>query len=158
MFYKIECKETLAIIDNFMEKRTSLYNQVKVICEKYGFKLHQTHDSIQYGVRFYNMVAEPSESIDKLLWKTRKQKNGYLCVLPRATAKDHKKEYDSLIPEELDYSELTKILIDGELPYNKSYGYRYKKGEYFMFETSLPVSSKAIEILGSEYNKNNTEE
>ncbi|WFD61226.1 hypothetical protein [Acinetobacter phage XC1] len=153
MFYKIECKETLAKIDDFMEKRNELYNQVKLICEKYGFELHQTHDSIQFGIKFYNMVANPNSEIDKKLWKTRKQKNGYLCLLPRATAKEHKKEYEALIPKQVDYTELTKLLIKDELPWNKSYGYRYKKGGYFMFETSLPVADTAIEILGSEYNR-----
>lgn len=155
MFYKVECKEALSLIDAFMEKRNALYDQVKLICKKYGFEMHQTHDSIQFGINFYNMVANPNDEIDKTLWKTRKQKNGYLCLLPRATAKDHKKEYDSLIPKQVDYTELSKLLISGDLPWNKSYGYRYKKGEYFMFETSLPVSDIAIEILGSEYNKSN---
>ena len=157
MFYKVNCKETLSLIDAFMEKRNALYDQVKLICEKYGFEMHQTHDSIQFGIQFYNMVASSDDEIDKSLWKTRKQKNGYLCLLPRATAKEHKREYDAIIPKRVDYSELTRLLIKDELPWNKSYGYRYKKGEYFMFETSLPVTDIAIEILGSEYNKDSKE-
>ena len=157
-YYKIEDAEALAKIDAFMAKRNALYDQIKVICEKYGFELHQTHDSIQFGIQFYNMVANPDAEIDKTLWKTRKQKNGYLCLSPRATAKQHKAEYDALVPKSVDYSELTKLLIKDDLPWNKSYGYTYKKGEYFKFETSLAVSPLAIEILGSEYHAKPTEE
>lgn len=154
-FYKIECKDTLSKIDEFMAKRDALYEQVRLICEKYGFDHHITHESIQNGVIFHNMTANPDKDIiDKKIWKTSKHRSGYLNVLPRATAKKHKAEYEALKPKRLYYTELNKIILGCDVsPWSKSYGYRWKKGEYFMFETSLPVSEIAIEILGSEYNK-----
>lgn len=155
LFYKVECKDALEKIDAFFERRDALYEQIKLICEKYGFDHHITHESIQNGILFHNMTADPDKDvIDKKLWKTSKHRSGYLNILPRATAKEHKAEYEALKPKRLYYTDLNKVILGGDVvPWSKSYGYKWKKGEYFMFETSLPVSDVAIEILGSEYNK-----
>lgn len=157
-FYKIECKETLKLIDDFFNKRDALYESVVEMCKYFGFNHHQTTDHIVFGINFLNMTADPrNENIDKELWKTAKIKNShFVSVLPRATAKEHKAKYDSMKPKSMTYDALNElILAKGVDVFFKTYGYRYKKGEYFMFETSLDVSDKAIEILGSEYNKNN---
>ena len=54
----------------------------------------------------------------------------------------------------MQYGELNElILAKGVDIFSKTYGYKYKKGDYFMFETSLNVSDAAVEILGSEYRK-----
>lgn len=155
MFYKIECKETLTMIDAFMGKRDAIYEQIKALCDKYGFDHHITHESIQNGILFHNMTADPKKDfVDNKLWKTSKHKSGYLNVLPRATAKQHKAEYEAMKPKRLYYSELSKLILANDVsPWSKAYGYKWKKGEYFMFETSLPVADIAIEILGSEYNR-----
>ena len=156
MFYKIECKETLSKIDAFFEKHSAIYNQIKLMGEKYGFDSHITSDSPRFGeVRFHNFAIEVGTDFDKTLWKTSKcRKGGYLNIMPRASAKKHKAEYDSLRPKALKYDELEKLIIaEGQDTFFSSYGYRHKKGEYFMFETSLKVNEKAIEIVGSEYNK-----
>lgn len=155
-FYKIECKDSLKIIDCFFEKRDKFYENVKIMCDHYGFTHHSSTDSIIFGIRFNNMCADPKvESIDKNLWKTSKIKNSHMvALLPRSTAKEHKAEYDKTKPKPIDYSELSKLILsEGLQPWSKSYGYRYRKGEYFMFETSLTVSTLAVEILGSEYKK-----
>lgn len=156
--YKIECKQTLELIDAFFEKRSQFYDQVKKLCDTYNFSYYRSEDSIFFGIEFYNMVidAEFAAEIDKTLWKTQKNtKAGYLNVLPRATAKKHMEEYKAMLPKKMDYQELNRIILaDGvRTDFNRTYGYRYKAGEYFMFETSLPVSIKAVEILVSEYNK-----
>lgn len=153
-YYKIEDAETLRKIDAFMDKRDAFYEQVKKLCEHYGFEMHQTHDSIQNGIRFFNMSADPKAEIDKTKWKTSKHKSGYLSVLPRATAKEHKAQYDAMKPKSITYDELNEIILDeGVLPWGSAYGLSWKKGEYFKFETSLKVVPVAIEILGSEYRK-----
>ena len=153
-YYKIEDAETLGKIDAFMDKRNAFYEQVKKLCEHYGFEMHQTHDSIQNGIRFFNMSADPKAEIDKTKWKTSKHKSGYLSVLPRATAKEHKAQYDAMKPKSITYDELNEIILDeGVLPWGSAYGLSWKKGEYFKFETSLKVVPVAIEILGSEYRK-----
>lgn len=155
-YYKVECPEALAKISAFFEKRDEIYKQIGAICEKYGFEHHITHDSIQNGIMFLNMSADPKkETVDKKLWKTSKHnRSGFLNVLPRAAAKKHKAEYDSMLPKRLDYKELNEIILKGCVaPWSKAYGYKWKKGESFMFETTLAVSSVAIEIFGSEYAK-----
>jgi len=155
-FYKIVDPEALAKIDAFFDKRDAVYKQIAAMCEKYGFEHHITHDSIQNGIRFWNMSADPEkEVIDKKLWKTSKHsKSGFLNILPRATAKAHKAEYEAMIPERLFYTELNKIILGKDItPWSKSYGFSWKKGEYFKFKTSLEVSPLAVEILGSEYAK-----
>ena len=155
-YYKVECPDALEKISAFFEKRENVYEKVRALCERYGFEHHVTHDSIQHGVWFWNMSADPNmEQIDKTIWKTSTHsKSGFLNILPRATAKKHKAEYDSMLPKRLDYKELNEIILkDGVVPWSKAYGYKWRKGELFMFETSLPVSSVAIEILGSEYCK-----
>jgi hypothetical protein len=153
-YYKIEDAETLEKIDAFMDKRDAFYQQVTNLCAHYGFEMHQTHDSIQYGIRFFNMSAHPKDEIDKTKWKTSKHKSGYLAVLPRASAKEHKAEYDSMKPKPMTYDELNKIILSEDvLPWGSGYGLSWKKGEYFKFETSLKVAPVAIEILGSEYRK-----
>lgn len=152
-FYKIIDTNALKEISDFFDKRDKFYADVKKMCGHYGFTHHSSTDSIIFGIRFNNMCADPRiEIIDKDLWKTSKIKNSHMVsILPRATAREHKASHDAMKPKPMDYSELTKILIKDELPWNRSYGYRYKKGEYFMFETSLKVSDLAVEILGSEY-------
>ena len=158
-YYKIEDAETLAKIDAFMDKRDSFYEQVKKLCNHYGFEMHQTHDSIQKGIRFLNMSANPKAEIDKTKWKTSKHKSGYLAVLPRASAKEHKAEYDAMKPKSMTYDELNKIILaEDVLPWCSAYGLSWKKGEYFKFETSLKVAPVAIEILGSEYRKDEAQE
>lgn len=153
-YYKIEDAEALAKIDAFMDKRDAFYEQVIKLCEHYGFEMHQTHDSIQNGIRFNNMSADPKAEIDKIKWKTSKHKSGYLAVLPRAAAKEHKAEYDAMKPKPMTYDELNKIILSEDvLPWGSSYGLSWKKGEYFKFETYLKVAPVAIEILGSEYRK-----
>lgn len=156
-YYKVECPEALAKINAFFEKRDEIYKQIGAICEKYGFEHHITHDSIQNGIMFLNMSADPEkETVDKKLWKTSKHnRSGFLNVLPRATAKAHKSEYEAMRPQRMHYTDLNKIILGADVsPWSKAYGYKWRKGEPFMFETSLPVSSVAIEILGSEYCKN----
>ena len=158
-FYKIEDTETLAKIDAFMDKRDAFYEQVTKLCKHYGFEMHQTHDSIQNGLRFFNMSADPKAEIDKTKWKTSKHKSGYLAILPRATAKEHKAEYDAMKPKSMTYDELNKIILAEEvLPWGSGYGLSWKKGEYFKLETSLKVAPVAIEILGSEYRKADVED
>lgn len=158
-FYKIEDAETLAKIDAFMDKRDAFYEQVTKLCKHYGFEMHQTHDSIQNGLRFHNMSTDPKAEIDKTKWKTSKHKSGYLAILPRATAKEHKTEYDAMKPKPMTYDELNKIILaEDVLPWGSAYGLSWKKGEYFKFETSLKVSPVAIEILGSEYRKAEAQE
>lgn len=155
-YYKIVDPEALAKIDAFFDKRDAVYKQISAMCEKYGFEHHVTHDSIRNGIIFWNMSADPEkEVVDKKLWKiSRHSKSGFLNVLPRATAKAHKAEYDAMIPNRLDYKELNEIILgEGVVPWLKSYGYSWKKGEYFKFTTSLDVSPLAVEILGSEYAK-----
>ncbi len=155
-FYKIECKDTLNLIDDFFDKRNKFYERVVEMCEYFGFERHQTTDHIVFGINFSNMIADPKKDmIDESLWKTSRVKNSnFLAVRPRATAKEHKAKYDSMLPKPMTYSVLNElILANGVDVFFKTYGYRYKSGEYFMFETSLPVSGVAIEILGSEYNK-----
>ena len=155
-FYKIVDAEALKIIDDFFIKHDDFYVAVKKVCDSYGFSHHSSTDSIIFGIRFNNMCADPrTETIDKNLWKTAKIKNSHMVsLLPRATAKEHKAEYDRIKPKPIDYLELSGLILnDGLQPWSKSYGYRYKKDKYFMFETSLKVSNLAIEILGSEYKK-----
>ena len=155
-FYKIECKETLKLIDDFFDKRDELYERVVKLCKHFGFEHHQTTDHIVFGISFLNMTADPrKDTIDKDLWKTSKIKNShFVAVRPRTTAKENKAKYDSMLPKPMTYDVLNElILAKGVDVFFKTYGYRYKKGEYFMFETSLPVSSIAIEIVGSEYSK-----
>lgn len=155
-YYKIVDPETLAKIDAFFEKRDEIYKQISAMCEKYGFEHHITHDSIQNGIWFWNMSADPNkEQIDKTLWKTSKHsRSGFYNVLPRATAKAHKAEYEAMKPKRTYYTELNEIILkDGVTPWSRAYGYKWKKGEYFKFDTSLEVSPVAIEILGSEYIK-----
>lgn len=158
-FYKIKDVETLAKIDAFMGKREAFYESIKKLCDHYGFEMHQTHDSIQNGIRFHNMSADHKAEIDKTKWKTSKHKSGYLGILPRAAAKEHKAEYDAMKPKSMTYDELNKlILAEDILPWGSGYGLSWKKGEYFKFETSLKVAPVAIEILGSEYRKVDVEE
>lgn len=158
-YYKIEDAEALAKIDAFMAKRDAIYEQITKMCEHYGFTHHVTHESVQNGILFHNMTAEPDAVIDKKLWKTSKHKSGYLNLQPRATAKQHKAEYDAMKPKRLFYNELNKIILaEDVLPWSKGYGFSWEKGEYFKFETSLDVSPLAIEILGSEYHTKPTEE
>ena len=155
-FYKIEDAETLAKIDAFMEKRDSLYREVVSICEKFGFENHQTTDHIVFGIKFLNMVADTKKDvIDSNLWKTAKIKNSHLVrVLPLSTAKEHKAEYESMRPKPLSYDELNELILAKDVDvFFQTYGYRYKKGKYFKFETSLKVAPVAIEILSSEYRK-----
>ena len=157
-FYKIECEDTLKKIDDFFSKRDAFYSNVKKICDHFGFNHHNSTDSILFGIQFNNMCCNPNDKdIDKSLWKTSKIKNSHMvALLPRATAKEHKALYESMKPNPMDYSEISKLILKLENPlWTKSYGYRYKKGEYFMFETSLDVSSLAVEIVGSEYNRSN---
>lgn len=152
-YYKIVDKDALAKIDEFFSKRDEFYEKVKALCDHFGFERHLTHESIQNGIKFWNMTAHPKDDVvDKSLWKTSKHRSGYLNVLPRATAKEHKAEYESMLPKRMSYDELSKLILNTNVsPWSKSYGYKYKKGEYFMFETSLDVAPVAIEILGSEY-------
>ena len=154
MFYKIEDAAALLAIDSFFAKRSEFYADVKKMCRHYGFDHHSSTDSIVFGIRFHNICFDPRDTeIDKTLWKTSKIKNSHMLrLLPRASAKKHKAEYDAMKPKPMCYSELTKlILAEGVEPWTKSYGFRHKEGEYFMFETSLAVSDIAVEILGSEY-------
>lgn len=158
-FYKIEDAETLAKIDAFMGKRDAFYGLITKLCKHYGFEMHQTHDSIQNGIRFHNMSVSSNAEIDRTKWKTSKHKSGYLGILPRAAAKEHKAEYDSMKPKSMTYDELNKlILAEDVLPWSSGYGLSWKKGEYFKFETSLKVAPVCIEILGSDYRKADTEE
>lgn len=144
----------------FFAKRDVVYGAISKICDAFGFERHMTHDSIQNGIIFRGLCADPNKDVvDKALWKTSKHRSGYLNVLPRATAKEHKALYESMIPERMHYTDLNKLILVVDIaPWSKSYGYRYKKGEYFMFETSLAVSPLAIEIFGSEYRKVEVEE
>lgn len=159
-YYKITDTETLTKIDAFMEKRDEFYKKVKALCDHFGFERHLTHESIQNGIRFINMSVHPKDDvIDKNLWKTSKHRSGYLNVLPRATAKEHKAEYEAMLPKSMSYDELSKLILNIDvMPWSKAYGYKYKKGEFFMFETSLKVASVATEILGSEYHKKDLSE
>lgn len=154
-FYKIEDAETLAKIDEFLAKRDQFFKAVKKMCDLYGFDHYSASDSIQTGIRFFGILANPkTENIDLKLWKTSKHKTGYLRLEPRATAKSHKTEYLSMVPKKLEYTELNELILAEEvMPWGIGYGYTYKKGQYFMFETSLHVLDVAIEIIGSEYSK-----
>lgn len=157
-FYKIECKEALKDIEYFFDKRDAILAKVVDLCNHFGFKNHRTDDHVVFGIRFINMVADPKKDvIDKNLWKTTKIKGSHLVnVLPRASAKEHKKKYISMLPESMGYEALNEIILTkGADVFFQTYGYRYKKGGYFMFETSLCPSDLAIEILGSEYRGTN---
>lgn len=153
-FYKITDANALKAISDFFDKRDKFYADVKKMCDHYGFTHHSSTDSIVFGIRFNNMCADPrTEKIDKDLWKTAKIKNSHMVsILPRATAKDHKAIHDAMKPKPMDYSDLNKLILRSDVaPWSKTYGYRYKKDEYFMFTTSLEVSDLSVEILGSEY-------
>lgn len=155
-FYKIEGKDTLKLIDDFFDKRDAIYSDVVNLCKHFGFDNHITSDHIVFGVSFSCMVADPEkDTIDTNLWKTSKIKNSRLLrIKPKSTAKNHKSKYESMLPKTMQYSELNElILAKGVDVFSKTYGYKYKKGDYFMFETSLNVSDVAVEILGSEYCK-----
>lgn len=152
-YYKIEDAETLKQIEEFMDKHDQFFAAITAMCNRFGFENYSVSETIQNGIRFFGLLAHPdNDKIDTTLWKTSKHGSGYISLSPRATAKQHKAEYLAMCPKRFEYTELNKlILAEDVMPWSTAYGYTYKKGSHFMFETSLPVASVAIEILGSEY-------
>lgn len=152
-YYKITDAEALAKIDAFMEKRDQFFEAIRKMCDHYGFDNYSVSESIQNGIRFFGMFAHPkNDTVDITKWKTSKHRSGYLNLEPLATAKEHKAEYLAMKPKSMDYTELNKLILkEGVMPWGSAYGYSYKRGEHFMFDTSLNVSPIAVEILGSEY-------
>ena len=61
-FYKIECKDTLKLIDDFFDKRDVIYRDVVNLCKHFGFDNHITSDHIVFGVSFSCMVADPEKT------------------------------------------------------------------------------------------------
>lgn len=156
-YYKIEDPETLKAIDVFFDKRAQFFEAISKMCEHYGYENYTVHETIQNGIKFYNLLADPkTDTVDTTKWKTSKHRNGYLNIMPRATAKEHKAEYMAMVPKSMSYLELSKLILKDDVsPWSSGFGYAYKKGGHFIFETSIEVSPVAIEILASEYKKIN---
>lgn len=155
-YYRIDDAETLAKIDAFFEKRDQFHDQVKALCETYGVESYSRSDSVFGGLQFHHLIAERDQEIDETKFRTSKNKDRrYKNLKPKRTNKEFCAEYDALVPKPVSYDELTALILGGNPSWRdifpRSYGYRYRKGHPFYFETTLTPCAHAVEVVGSEY-------
>lgn len=155
-YYRIDNPELLAKIDAFFELRDKFHAQVKVLCQTYGVENYSGHDSIFHGLEFNYLIAPADQVIDDTKFRTSKNKDRrYKNLKAKRTNKEFCAEYDALVPKSVSYDELTTLILVGVNHWRDmfptSYGYRYRKGQPFYFQTTLTPCSQAVEVVASEY-------
>lgn len=157
-YYRIDDAETLKQIDAFFDKRSAFFDQLGVLCEKYGVKHYSSTDSVVWGLEFHCLVADKDQEIDQSKFRVTKNKQNswsYKNITPKRSNKEFCAEYDGLKPKKVPYDDLTALILEGVESFRdlfpRSYGYRYRKGQPFYFETTLAPCAHAVEVVGSEY-------
>ena len=156
-FYRIDDAETIKAIDAFFDRRDQFHKQVNALCEMCGVKHYSSSDSIMWGLDFHNLVADQDQEIDENKFRVTKNKNSrsFKNIKPKRSNKEFCAEFDAVAPKSVPYDDLTGLILDGVKSFRdlipRSYGYRYRKGQPFYFETTLTPCSHAVEVVGSEY-------
>lgn len=155
-YYRIDDAETLKQIDAFFDRCNQFHDQVRALCETYGVATYSRSDSVFGGLQFHHLIAERDQEIDETKFRTSQNKDRrYKNLKPKRSNKAFCAEFDALVPKSISYDELSALILDGATTWRdlfpRSYGYRYRKGQPFYFETTLTPCAHAVEVVGSEY-------
>lgn len=151
-FYRIDNTEVLAEIDAFFERLSQFDIQVKELCKNFNVEHYSHSDHVVFGRSFNYLIAEKDQVIDETKFRVLKHTNPkYKILKPKKGNKKFSDEFNGMVPKNVSYDDLTKIILT-EVPKNLfSYGFRHKNGQPFYFETSYPVCEHAVEVVSSEY-------
>ena len=157
-FYQVTDPELLQKVNEILEVRDNLINEIKDFTKVVGCKSYSIHDHFYFGVNFASVGVENKDldSIDKKKWKLKKSDNpNYTQLVPRKTNKEFYNLYESNLPKDhFSYTPLLSLLIEEDYcPFTKGgIGIKFKRGKYFAFESDAYTIKEGItEILASEY-------
>lgn len=157
-FYQVTDPALLQKVNEILEVREKLINEIKDFTKLVGCKSYSVSDHFYSGISFTSVGVENKDldSVDKKKWKFKKSDNpNYTVLLPRKTNKEFYDLYESNIPKDhFSYTPLQSLLIEEDYcPFTKGgIGMKFKLGKYFVFTSDTYTIKEGItEILSSEY-------
>ena len=150
-YYRIDNPELLVKIDAFFKQVHDFNERMKILCNMYGVENYRSFNSILGGIEFCVLLADANQQVDKTKFKVSKPKNGFKEIRPRKANKEFYTEFKNLVPESINYKDLTDLIVKSWGNGMPSLGYRHRAGEFFYFTFKGVPVDEAVEVVVSEY-------